>query len=376
MTGYAKELEEILANLDLQIQDMREEALSEAGRIYERTDMTVESFHGLIGGRNRDLGNIIHGQFAIPDDYFSTWVRNLRLKIAEVEQEQKVKYGSTYANTPFHKLRSLLKNQITFDYMKVYFERNFYRQWKERTRAKPSSNLWTLWFGDNNHDYGLLISPRLKEGKWENDVSAIRRSEFQYWTVGHALKTGLVDPSVDKIIKFDYFDSKNHSAGALTTFFESTLRKDIHHTYERPMLDRYLKYLRASVNPLSEPLLLPQLRYNGLKKHHDHRLDFTIFNSHTMEFIGIEFSPSSSHYSMKDITDPKTTQKSVNEELSKKWIKEMDKRRHFFSDFGITTLTFTEADLKDLDTVFASVEQYLKKRSAPRLSVAEELKQL
>lgn len=95
-----------------------------------------------------------------------------------------------------------------------------------------------------------------------------------------------------------------------------------------------------------------------------------------MEFIGIELSPSSSHFSMKKIRDPKTTQTSVNEDLAKKWTHEMKKRRDFFEKLGISTITFTETDLQDLDSVFSKIQKYLSARKQEAISLASQLKRL
>jgi hypothetical protein len=63
----------------------------------------------------------------------------------------------------------------------------------------------------------------------------------------------------------------------------------------------------------------------------------------------------------------------VNEELAKKWGKEMDKRNRYFQEFGITTVTFTDDDLTDLDACFTQIETYLSERPEDETSVEEQL---
>ncbi len=90
-----------------------------------------------------------------------------------------------------------------------------------------------------------------------------------------------------------------------------------------------------------------------------------------MSFVGFEISPASTHNSVKKIKGK--TQKAVNTELSRKWQKEMRKRNRYFSDFGITTVTFTDADLADMDECFAHVEAILSERPEEELSLDDEI---
>ena len=105
----------------------------------------------------------------------------------------------------------------------------------------------------------------------------------------------------------------------------------------------------------------------------DFRLDFTILNPHTQEYIGFEISPASSHMSVKGF---KEKQKLVNEELSEKWHKEMQKRNEYFKSYDITTITFTEHDFKDIDYCWSIFEKYLSSRSEDKTSVQNELKRI
>ena len=55
-----------------------------------------------------------------------------------------------------------------------------------------------------------------------------------------------------------------------------------------------------------------------------------------------------------------TIVKTVNEELSMKWDKEMKKRNDYFASFDISTLTFTDENLKDIDACFEEIKKSLK----------------
>src|SRR5208283_4406221 len=104
--------------------------------------------------------------------------------------------------------------------------------------------------------------------------------------------------------------------------------------------DQYANYLEDSDDHAQEPFLIPELRYAGLEKKHKHRLDFSILNAHTMQFVGFELSPYSTHGEITGIK--KKPQIAINKELAETWAREMGKRNDYFENFGISTVTFTD----------------------------------
>lgn len=64
---------------------------------------------------------------------------------------------------------------------------------------KPLPSQAAFWIGEKNADYGLLITPRFRDGDWENDKSEIRKLKSDYFTVGHVLESGLVVPGKESI---------------------------------------------------------------------------------------------------------------------------------------------------------------------------------
>jgi hypothetical protein len=93
-----------------------------------------------------------------------------------------------------------------------------------------------------------------------------------------------------------------------------------------------------------------------------------------MEMIGFEFSPHSTHMAVSKIKYKK--QFEVNEELSHKWNKEMSKRNKYFSNFGITTLTFTDIDLTDIEKCFLNMKKYLSNRPEIEVNLDEQIRNL
>ena len=70
-------------------------------------------------------------------------------------------------------------------------------------KMRPQVQEAEVWIGENNADYGLLVSPRFANGQWENDKSEIRHFQKRYFSIGHVLATGLVIPGKDAKITFN-----------------------------------------------------------------------------------------------------------------------------------------------------------------------------
>ncbi|MDD4296355.1 MAG: hypothetical protein PHC69_05285 [Ruminiclostridium sp.] len=327
--------------------------------LYRRTK-SLQGLHALIGGKNNIFADCIRMQFMSPKEFLTQWIKGL------VDEYGEKKYLDDKGNSYNYLLIDLLKNDKFRDYTFTFLERNFYRNLVARIREKPDETLWDIWFGSGNFILGILITPVMRSNKWTNDVSEIRRTKYRYWTVGHIMETGFIDPDANEKIGFD-----DHND--LFVFYRSIIKKLSNSPYEKGIIDRYIDYLKNSSDINEEPLLIPEIRYAGLEKNHKYRLDFTILNYHTQEYIGFELSPSSSHMSISGIKTK--TQIKINEELSDKWSKEMSKRNEYFKQFGIKTLTFTDKDLPDLDMVFKEISKYLSSRKESH-SLEDELGRL
>lgn len=58
-----------------------------------------------------------------------------------------------------------------------------------------------------------MITPRFKNGNWENDVSEIRHFRQDYFTIGHILETGLVIPYLNIEIYHKSVDEMSEQYG-------------------------------------------------------------------------------------------------------------------------------------------------------------------
>lgn len=70
------------------------------------------------------------------------------------------------------------------------------------------------------------------------------------------------------------------------------------------------------------------------------------------------------------------TQKAVNEGLAAAWEKEVGKRNDYFEKFGVSTVTFADKNLSNLDACFAKMQKSLQQRSTPSVSVEQALQSL
>ncbi len=344
------------------LKSMQEEVLQIFKERVEYYDVnnaiSLQGLHALIGSKNNTFVDSIRMQFSDPKDFITRWTNGLLEKTGHQIQFNKRGIQHRYI------LIELLKNDTFREYTFIFLERNFYRNLKERTRFKPDEILWRFWFGDNKLPWGLAIAPAFRNNEWTNDVSEIRRTNYKYWTIGHILSTGIIDPNSNELFKFDDLEQ-------LYSFYRSILKRISNSIYEKEIYDKYISYLMQSENVLEEPFLIPELRYAGLDRKHKYRLDFTILNSHTQDFVGFEFSPHSTHMAISGIQSK--SQKALNEDLSIQWRKEMDKRNEYFSSFGISTITFTDEDLKDIDKCFLEIKKYLSARYIEILDLEEQI---
>jgi hypothetical protein len=344
----------------------RQEVLSRASAIRGRS-LNVHSFHGIIGSQYRSYADVVHAEFSDPQDFVARWLEGLRRAAEEERREELATYGRVYGNRRANRLVELLRDDTIWEYTRNFHERNFFRYLHERIRAKPQESLWSVWFGNNQMTWGVLIAPSLRGGEWKNDVSEIRRSKYMYWTVGHVLAEGFVNP--DENTPHSFVDT-----AAVVQFYRNILKRISVSQYERAVVDHYCAYLESSSDPESEPLLIPEMRYAGLERKHEYRLDFAVLNSHVMGFTGFELSPHSTHLAVTGIA--KRTQIDVNNEIRENWEREIAKRQNYFDTFGIRVETFTDAHLVDMANCFQRIKLYLSARPIEAVTVENELQKL
>ena len=358
MRTFSDQIKRKEAEFSARLKEMRPEAMERFGHI--QPDASLHSFHAYIGSNNNRFVDSVRMQFQSPEDFIARWLNGLKDEVIEdlPRIRRRRQFGDRKQTTEV--LPELLQDEFLKEYVYLFLERNFYRNFNERVRAKPDEPLWQLWFGGGNLVWGLLIAPDLRFGEWTNDKSQMRREPHAYWTIAHVINSGLIAPESENPVEFD-------SVEGFLTFYETVLARVSNSEYEKYISNAYIEYVRSSKNPESIPLLIPELRFAGKEKHHKYRLDFCILNSYSMKMVGFEISPASSHMSIKGITSK--TQVKLNEELSHKWDKESEKRNAYFKEYGITTVTFTDAHLNNVEDCFSTIVDVLEERATDVVSI-------
>ena len=254
--------------------------------------------------------------------------------------------GNNYYDAYLH----VKKHKTVQQWLKLFLTRTYLRTYEALSKKRPLVEEAEIWIGQKNASYGLLVTPRFKDGEWENDKSEIRHFKPKYWTIGHILETGLVIPDEPEPMRFK--DIQNY-----LWFFRNTLVRNSGSMHELAIAKRYCEFVSNSSNPLDVPLLIPELRYGGKVAKHEHRLDFTIIDPYTLSKVGFELSPWSTHGL---ITGTKAkTQKEINEEAQANFEREMKKLKAYFRKLGIPVIVYTDKDLEDYDGIFSELSSYL-----------------
>lgn len=346
MMPTKEDILERLIELNMQIEAQRGSILSLASSVLGRY-VSLPSLHGIIGGKNRDFADVEKKQFLSPAEFQAAWAEQM---IAYYEPSKK--YWKTADDLP--PIIKLYKNPTIRQYILLFQERNYYRWYEQRIRQKPLEPLWVIWFG-SNIVFGLYVTLSfLPDGAFKFKPSEVRKVPYNYWTIGNVLGVkGFVNAQTGHLYPIKSIDD-------LFVFYENIIFCLSKSGYEKAIYTRYIEYLKASPNVLDEPFLIPELHYEGKDKGCLYRLDFAICNPYTFECVGFEISPASSHMHISKTKDK--LQQQINAEVAANWERECDKRNSYFSKYGITTITFTDSHLKDIDACFEQIKIYLLKR--------------
>lgn len=319
-------------------------------RVLEITGYSSElSLKAKIGGKHATFMDIRSEVIVSPEQFVLLWMKGL---IRHLDS-----YGESRRYKADYELFQFIKNYLPVrEYTELFLQRTYLRNFHALSRVRPNDEDAVIWIGQENASYGLLVTPRFRDGMWENDGSEIRHFKQNYWTIGHILETGLVVPNENEKIAFS--DSEQY-----LTFFKNVLVRASGSRYEKEIAQLYCNYVRGSSDPLNIPLLIPEFRYGGLDRNHRYRLDFTIIDPYSMSKFGFELSPWSSHGQLTGIRG--MTQKQINEIAKANFEREMKKHKEYFRTFGIYILIYTDSDLENIESVFGDMENYLNPKKVP-----------
>jgi len=311
-------------------------AMAESGK------KTESSLNGYIGSKADDFIDLKHDVICTPDEYVHAWLSGMN------------NHGKRFKTEIQKDLEN--KNKPNFKkYLLIFLRRGFLNHYSELAKNRPHTNDAEIWFGVNDAHYGLLVTPRWNGKEWENDKSEIRAVNYKYWTIGHVLEVGLCIPDEDEKHFFKNVDD-------YLQFFYSQVRitKSI---YQKQIAKKYMDYVRSVTMAEDTPLLIPELRFDGSGRKHRYRLDFFTTNPFTMDKIGFELSPWSSHGLLQG---NKKTLIQINAEALENFEREILKSRAYYKRYKIPILHYSNSDLANLDNVWKEMLPFLNPGEPPR----------
>jgi len=288
------------------------------------------SLNATIGCKNDKFFDLKHDVIVNHGAFVTKWMQGL-------------KEAAKYPGSCQDMLNDLKKYKSFKQYLQIFIKRSYFNHYDELAKNRPHVTEAILWIGQQNANYGLAVTPRFKDGEWENDKSEIRAFENGYWTIGHIMETGLVLPGREKTFRFNDVDQ-------YLLFFTDTLVRNSGSTHEYVLAEKYAEFVNDQPDPLAVPLMIPEFRYGGLAKKHEYRLDFLVINPYTIDKVGFELSPWSTHGYLRKIKG--LTQARINDLARDNFEKEMEKHRKFFKEHGIYALIYTDRNLKSIDKLF------------------------
>lgn len=321
-----------------------------------RYNIKVSSFRAKIGSKHEDFMNITKTEIHSPENFVALYLDGMIKYI-----QQRGRSGACF------ELQQLLAhNPDLMQYTELFLKRTYLRNQDSLIRKRPGEEDSYIWIGQDNANYGIFITPRFNYlGKWENDISEIRHTKFNYWTIGHILDTGFVIPDCNKKLEFD-------SISQYLDFFCYVLVRNSGSNYELQIAEYYKNFVLKASDPLNIPLLIPEYRYGGLESKHKYRLDFTVINPYTLEKCGYEISPWSTHGKLQGIKNMK--QYEVNNIAMENRKKELAKSKDFYKKYGIHITIYEDSDFTCMENIFSEISQNLtpEKRFIIQLCEAKE----
>jgi len=316
----------IIATLKEKLRTLLPTVLAETGVKSE------QQLNAKLGSKNDDFFDLKNDVIHSHDQFVSFWLEGLK--------------NEALAN-PVGAFRWIWNNLKKYEHFREYtllfLKRSYLLHFDELSKNRPFVEDAEIWIGQDRANYGLLICPRFRNGQWENDKSEIRAFRKPYWTIGHIMETGLVIPGAPRRVTFNNIEQ-------YLVFFQDTLVRNSGSKYESEIAEFYCDYVRNSSDPELIPLLIPEFRYAGLHKKHVYRLDFLVIDPYTLDKVGFELSPWSTHGYLHKIGG--LSQKQINQMAADNFEKEMKKHRAFFRQHDVFCLIFTDDLLKDTRALF------------------------
>jgi hypothetical protein len=333
---------------NLTISEIKDKLRANVSDVLTETGYASEqSLNAFIGSKAGDFIELKTEVIRSPEEYISKWLSGMQEAISAGQGGRYQRMNDFLKNPAHPKFRK---------YCELFLRRSYLNHYEELSKTRPHEEDAYYWFGVNDAHYGLFITPRYitSTGEWENDVSEIRAFDKTYWTIGHILKTGICIPNDPNRYFFSRVDD-------YLSFFLAQVRLT-KSPYQIEFARLYIDFVKNSTTPERVPLLIPEIRFDGHGRKHTYRLDFLIVNPYTLDKIGIEFSPWSTH---GQLSGKHKTLIELNDEAKGNFEKEIKKLKAYFNKFGIFTMVYTDEDLKDVPSIFNQIKPYLNPTSPP-----------
>lgn len=335
VTARNQEIDELTA----QLKKLSPAALAESGL---KSDLQINAKYGAKFADYIDIANAV---IYSPDHFVGLYLKGFK-HLAESRPNSA--HGRNF--------KLLQSSPALRKFLLPFLRRVYLRNYEALSKKRPLDEEAAIWIGQNNADYGLLITPRfnVRKNEWENDRSEIRHFDRIYWSIGHVLKTGLVIPGKNE--KFTFNNVEEY-----LNFFSNVIVRQGGSQYEQGIAELYCDFVRSASDPLIVPLLIPELRYEGQASKHKYRLDFTIITNPDLDKFGFELSPWSTHGYLAKTKG--LTQTEINQMAQDNFEREMRRHKEFFFKHGIFVLIYTDTDLANLPSVFEDMKSYLEPRT-------------
>ena len=155
----------------------------------------VQSLHGKIGGKFDQFIDIKNEVITSPEHFISYWLEGYKNEL--------MSRGMYAGRSNLYETYQLLQQHTIFkDYLFLFLRRVYLRNYEALSKKRPTVEEAEIYIGQNNANYGILITPRFVNNSWENDKSKIRHFKKKYWSIGHILETGFVIPNKNNKMTF------------------------------------------------------------------------------------------------------------------------------------------------------------------------------
>lgn len=329
----------IANELTEELKAIEDDVVVESGR------PNIKSVHAAYGGKHDTLIDTKNTVIHSADQFVNLWLEGYMRFL-----DGQIASGLSPHGAMRESFIRLQQSDLLQEYVFTFLKRTYHRHYRSLSKVRPRDEHAFHWIGQERANYGLFVTPRFRNGQWENDHSEIRHFRPRYWTIGHVLQTGLVIPFREERITFTDVEQ-------YLTFFTNSLVRLSGSPHELGIADLYCDHVRQSETPETVPLLIPELRYGGIERDHQYRLDFCVIKEETQERVGFELSPWSTHGYLKGLKG--MTQKQINELAQTNFEAEMRKVKAYFRRHNIVVLLFTDEDLRDPNAVFAEIRRFL-----------------